>query len=207
MKKMTSLKKLVLSGIVSISCLLPALSQALTFEQFQQEFGKQPIIKAQFEQDRAIKGLPTPLHSTGSMIMSREQGLWWQQQTPFPLTLYLNDEKMVQTIAGQAPQIITAKSQPQLFQFNRLLTALFNADKKTLEENFTLNFTSTDEQWSLLLYPKTSPLDKLFKQLSLKGGIFLEQIIIDDMQGDQTVINFNHHQTTPLTADEQKYFQ
>ena len=56
------------------------------------------------------------------------------------MTLLLDDKRMVQTINGQPPQTITADNNPQMFQFNHLLRALFRADRKVLEENFRIDF-------------------------------------------------------------------
>jgi hypothetical protein len=36
-----------------------------------------------------------PLVSHGQMLIARQQGLWWHQQTPFVMTLLLDDKRMV----------------------------------------------------------------------------------------------------------------
>lgn len=56
------------------------------------------------------------------------------------MTLLLDDKRMVQIVNGQSPQTITADTNPQMFQFNHLLRALFRADRKVLEENFRVDF-------------------------------------------------------------------
>lgn len=150
-----------------------------------------------------------PLKSSGSLLISREKGLWWSQQKPFVLTLLLDDKRMVQTMDGQPSQVITADSNPQMFQFNHLLTALFHADTSVLEQNFTLTFTdSGQDRWVLVLTPKTTPLDKLFKSITLHGQYFLETIDIEDMQGDGTHIRFFNQLTEPKTLShaEQQLF-
>lgn len=183
------------------------LSYAITLEDLQFQFSKNEIIRADFTQDRYINGLPNALHSTGKMILSQKLGLWWQQSTPFVMTLKMNQQRMEQYIDDQKPQIITAESQPQLFQFNHLLTAIFTADKKTLEDSFNLALTEKNNQWTLLLKPKISPLNKIFKQITLNGDKYLQKIIIDDMQNDKTIISFNNHRTTALKKNEQLLFK
>ncbi|HID9469950.1 lipoprotein chaperone [compost metagenome] len=183
--------------------------QAVTLPELQQRFSQQPVLRAEFEQQRSISGIVKPLKSSGELLISQQKGLWWAQQKPFPLTLLLDDKRMVQTLAGQPPQVITADNNPQMFQFNHLLTALFHADSQALEQNFALQFTDLGHNhWRLVLTPKTTPLDKLFKRITLNGEQYLETIDIDDMQSDATHIRFFNQRTVPqaLTDEEQQRF-
>ncbi|WP_159340200.1 MULTISPECIES: LolA family protein [Leclercia] len=182
---------------------------AVTLDELQQRFTEQPVVRAHFEQLRTIKDLPQPLRSNGEMLIARDNGLLWEQKAPFPMTLLLDDNRMVQTINGQPPQIITADNNPQMFQFNHLLRALFQADRKVLEENFRIDFKDLGNgRWSLVLTPITTPLDKIFTSLDLGGETYLESIVLNDRQGDRTDITLSRHQLTPasLTDDERQRF-
>lgn len=184
-------------------------SHAVTLEELQQRFSQQPVLRAQFEQQRSISGMSQPLKSSGTLLIAQKSGLWWQQEKPFSLTLLLTENRMVQALQGQPPQVVTADNNPQMFQFNSLLTALFHADQKTLEQNFKLDFTDKGQgAWQLVLIPKTTPLDRLFRNLHLEGSAFLDNIEINDMQGDVTRIHFYNQQTQPatLSAAEQAHF-
>ncbi|MDT3251968.1 outer membrane lipoprotein carrier protein LolA [Serratia sp. root2] len=195
--------------LLMVVALFSLSAQAVTLAELQQRFSQQPILRAEFEQQRSISGMEKPLKSSGELLISQQKGLWWAQQKPFPLTLLLDDKRMVQTLAGQPPQVVTADNNPQMFQFNHLLTALFHADSQALEQNFALQFSDLGHnKWRLVLTPKTTPLDRLFKRITLNGEQFLETIDIDDMQGDATHIRFFNQRTTPqaLTVDEQQRF-
>ena len=195
--------------LLMVVALFSLSAQAVTLAELQQRFSQQPILRAEFEQQRSISGMEKPLKSSGELLISQQKGLWWAQQKPFPLTLLLDDKRMVQTLAGQPPQVVTADNNPQMFQFNHLLTALFHADSQALEQNFALQFSDLGHnKWRLVLTPKTTPLDRLFKRITLNGEQFLETIDIDDMQSDATHIRFFNQRTTPqaLTVDEQQRF-
>lgn len=182
---------------------------AITLDELEQRFTQQPVVRAHFEQTRTIKDLPMPLRSQGEMVIARDNGLLWQQKTPFPMTLILDDDRMVQVINGQTPQVITAANNPQMFQFNHLLRALFQADHTVLAQNFSLDFQDNGHgRWSLKLIPTTTPLDKIFANLQLAGQTYLEMIQLNDKQGDITEIVFARHQLTPpaLTDDERQRF-
>ncbi|HEF0063058.1 LolA family protein [Citrobacter sp. RHBSTW-00271] len=189
--------------------LISPFVSALTLDDLQQRFTEQPVVRAHFDQTRTIKDLPQPLRSQGKMLIARDQGLLWDQTAPFPMQLLLDDKRMVQVINGQPPQTITAENNPQMFQFNHLLRALFQADRKVLEQNFRVAFTDVGEgRWTLRLTPITTPLDKIFATIDLAGKTYLESIQLNDKQGDRTDIALSQHQLTPaqLTDDERQRF-
>ncbi|HAW2497417.1 TPA: outer membrane lipoprotein carrier protein LolA [Escherichia coli] len=192
-----------------LALLISPFVSALPLDDLQQRFTEQPVIRAHFDQTRTIKDLPQPLRSQGQMLIARDQGLLWDQTSPFPMQLLLDDKRMVQVINGQPPQIITAENNPQMFQFNYLLRALFQADRKVLEQNFRVEFADKGEgRWTLRLTPTTTPLDKIFNTIDLAGQTYLESIQLNDKQGDRTDIALTQHQLTPaqLTDDERQRF-
>ncbi|EOY5724662.1 TPA: outer membrane lipoprotein carrier protein LolA [Enterobacter cloacae] len=192
-----------------LALIFSPLVSAVTLDELQQRFAEQPVVRAHFEQVRTIKDMPQPLRSQGEMVIARDSGLLWDQKAPFPMTLLLDDKRMVQTINGQPPQTITADNNPQMFQFNHLLRALFQADRKVLEDNFRIDFKDQGEgRWSLLLTPTTTPLNTLFTTLDLGGATYLESVRLNDKQGDRTDITLSRHRLTPasLTDDERQRF-
>ncbi|WP_205952583.1 outer membrane lipoprotein carrier protein LolA [Pantoea stewartii] len=196
-------------GLLLLALLISPFVSALTLDDLQQRFTAQPVIRAHFDQVRTIKDMPQPLRSEGTMLIARDKGLLWDQTRPFPMQLLLDDKRMVQVINGQPPQTITAENNPQMFQFNHLLRALFQADRKVLEQNFRVAFADKGGgRWTLRLTPITTPLDKIFTRIDLAGKTFLEQIQLNDKQGDRTDITLSHHQLTPaqLTDDERQRF-
>ncbi|MCT4712812.1 outer membrane lipoprotein carrier protein LolA [Enterobacteriaceae bacterium H11S18] len=199
------MKKLVLTALLLVSY----NACAVTLDDIQQRFAAQQVVRADFQQERQISGMAHPLHSRGKVLIAKSKGLWWQQQHPFPMTLILDDSHMVQVMGSQAPQVITADSNPQMFQFNHLLRALFQADRKVLDENFSSRFSDLGKgQWQLVLTPTTSPLDKLFSTITLKGEKYLNAIELNDTQGDFTEITFSNQRPEPrkLTPEEQQRF-
>ena len=180
---------------------------AVTLPEVQNRLSQQSVVKAQFTQERTIKGMAKPLHSSGQMIVSKEKGLWWQQNKPFELTLLMTQTVMKQKTGNQSSQVITATDNAQLFQFNSLLSALFKADKATLEKNFSFKFTDKgNDRWEIQLTPTMSPLNKIFKKITMSGKNYLEQVFIDDKQGDKTTLRFSNHSTQALTENEKKRF-
>lgn len=200
------MKKYYSFYLVILIILFSGNTYCMTLEQLQNQFNQHTIIRADYTQERYIQGVTKPLKSNGKLIVSKQLGLIWQQLSPFLMTLKINENRMEQQIANQSPQIITAKVQPQLFEFTSLILAMFDADKKTLDQNFNYVLTQQNKQWLLTLTPKTAPLNKLFNQIKLTGYDYLSELVIDDKQNDKTIITFTNHNTEPLTLDEKKLF-
>jgi hypothetical protein len=189
--------------------LLAPLAHAITLDDLQQRFTEQPLVRAHFDQTRTIKAMPQPLRSQGEMVIARDTGLLWDQTSPFPMQLMLNDSRMVQIVNGQPPQTLTADNNPQMFQLNHLLRALFQADRKVLEQNFRIDFQDKgNNSWTLKLTPTTTPLDKIFTSIDLGGAAYLNTIQLNDKQGDRTDITLTQQRLTPatLTDDERQRF-
>ena len=196
-------------GLLLLALLIGPFVSALTLDDLQQRFTAQPVIRAHFDQVRTIKDMPQPLRSEGTMLIARDKGLLWDQTRPFPMQLLLDDKRMVQVINGQPPQTITAENNPQMFQFNHLLRALFQADEQVLRENFELNFRDDGgDGWQLSLTPKAAPLNKIFNRIDLQGAAYLNRITLDDRQGDKTEITLSDTRSQPgqLTDEERARF-
>ncbi|MDR2862590.1 MAG: outer membrane lipoprotein carrier protein LolA [Puniceicoccales bacterium] len=199
-------------AIVLVCAFAAAPAHALTLEELQTQLAGRPVVRCDFVQERQISGFARPLKSQGAILVARDHGLWWHQQKPFEMTLLLDSQRMVQTVAGQAPQIITAEKNPQLFQFNHLLVAIFRADRAVLEKNFTVTFTD-GAGWTLVLIPKEAPLNKVFRRITLTGDSVdaarLVQIVLEDTQNDRTTLRFLNHRggSAELSEVEKAYFK
>ena len=166
---------------------MAAAGGALSRAEVQQLLALNQAKQASFEQEKQVAGLSQPLKASGELLLVRDQGLWWQQQKPFPLTLVLTPTRMVQQMAGQPATVI---DNPQLLEFSQMLLALFGSDEATLSRYFSIDFDSTEAGWQLVLVPTLAPLDKVFASLTLSGQGQLDQLLIADKQGDSTRIRF-----------------
>lgn len=180
-------------------------TQAITLADVQQQLTAADARSARFEQERQISGLTQALRSSGELLLVKGQGLWWQQQKPFPLTLTLTPTRMVQQLPGQPAQTLDS---PQLLEFSNLMLALFDPSEAALDNYFRHRLSSEGEVWTLTLEPIRSPLDKVFASLVLKGRHELASLAIHDKQGDVTLIRFVDWQlkSQPLSTEEQSRF-
>ncbi|WP_323903857.1 outer membrane lipoprotein carrier protein LolA [Aeromonas hydrophila] len=201
---MSRLTRPLLAGLILLLT-WPLQAAPLSRAEVQQMLALSQAKQARFEQEKQVAGLSQPLKASGELLLVRDQGLWWQQQKPFPLTLVLTPTRMVQQMAGQPATVI---DNPQLLEFSQMLLALFGSDEATLSRYFSIDFHSTETGWQLVLVPTLVPLDKVFASLTLSGLGQLDQLLIADKQGDSTRIRFTdwRDRALPLTPEEQARF-
>ena len=201
---MSRLTRPLLAGLLLLLT-WPLQAAPLSRAEVQQLLALSQAKEARFEQEKQVAGLSQPLRASGELLLVRDLGLWWQQQKPFPLTLTLTPTRMVQQMAGQPATVI---DNPQLLEFSQMLLALFGSDEATLGRYFTIDFHSSETGWQLVLVPSQAPLDKVFASLTLSGQGQLDQLLIEDRQGDSTRIRFSawRERPLPLTPEEQARF-
>lgn len=168
-----------------------------------------PVLYADFTQERLIQGLKNPITSEGTMIVSQKEGLFWKQRSPFAMTMQLTPKKMVSQVGNGRKEIITAKDNPMLFQFNHLLSALFTMNVDAIAQYFAVESIVNSHKGEVItLKPITSPVDKIFKNIILTIKEDIQSVILIDLQGDRTELYFHNHEgLSSLKEQDVKIFQ
>lgn len=200
------MKKWLMLALLALSPF--SWAQVTDLSSLQTELAKSATVRGDFTQLRHLELFEQPLSSQGKFTLNKAQGLLWQQTTPFPVQLVLTQDKLRQTFAGQAPQIITAKENPMAFYFSHVFLAVFHGDTEALPEQFDLNLAINEGQWTLRLTPKQSPLNSVFESITLTGKQDIDGLILQEIRGDKTEILFTNqtHQPESLSDAEQEQF-
>lgn len=166
-----------------------------------------PLLRGQFEQKKSLAGFKQPLVSTGDFLLWRDHGLSWHTRTPFDSRLTLARRGITQTQGGTTLQM-GAKKEPGLLVANEVMFALLSGDVSLLAQRFQISGKLVGaEGWQLRLVPSDAALAKVFKSIELSGARFVQDIRLEDMNGDLTAIRFS--QTLPgpaATPEEAKHF-
>ncbi len=198
--------------IVFITVFLMLVStslQAGSLQSVQQKLTQHQLIRGDFKQTKTLQMFNQPLLSEGNFLLHHQKGLWWQQHSPFAVSLVLADDKLSQQFADKPAQVIEAKDNPMVFYFSHLFLSLFKGDVSALSEQFSVQLKQGETQWLLTLVPKTAPLDKVFARIRIVGDDYIQQLTLEELSGDQTEIEFFNQQNSPeqLTADETRALQ
>ncbi|MDM1696707.1 outer membrane lipoprotein carrier protein LolA [Thiopseudomonas alkaliphila] len=204
---MLNLKALGCALLLSLTW-LPYLAVAgvhtspLTITQLTTQLATYPVIQGELLQKKLVAGLPMPLVSEGKFTLAQSYGLLWQLETPFVQRYRINQQGVAlwQTDHWQL-QTHQGASQQQ----NRLLLAVLAGDYVQLSNDFELSVSGTADQWQLLLIPKTVILKKIFSQIRIQGGEFVNQVRISEVTGDVTELNFNQQQVKDALQDAEQH--
>ena len=166
------------------------------------------LLRGEFTQEKKMKMFKAPLLSGGTFLLTEKEGLVWSQKMPFPVSLVLIKDKLSQQFSGQKAQVIEAKTNPMVFYFSHLFLSLFKGDIKALEDQFKLSLSGDSASWTLKLVPKSAPLNKVFSDITITGGEFINGLRLSELNGDMSNITFSQQKTLPkqLTSDEKRAF-
>ncbi len=176
---------------------------AFDIDELQQQLAQSTLVRGEFKQVRTMQMFSQPLSTSGTFLLDHEKGLLWQQTKPFPINLTLTQNKLRQSINGEA-QVMNDSENPMAFYFTRLFLSLFKGDTDAIEENFTLQLSGEKDAWMLLLIPTTSPIDSIFKSIKIEGGQYLNRVVLSEVRGDVTEMVFTQQSTQPSSLTEKE---
>ncbi|MEB3753610.1 outer membrane lipoprotein carrier protein LolA [Acinetobacter sp. MD2(2019)] len=203
MKLKLRIGSLVLLGIISTLqwCVAAPLNQA---SEIFKQVSATPIVHAQFEQEKKLTALNRTYVSKGNVLFSKQQGVLWQMHSPVQADLIVTPEKLVQKTQRTMSQIDVKQS--PYGSVATLFLQLMAGDEKALASHFNvLNVQKNPQGWMVALSPKSSLFKKLFNQVNVQGGRFVNQIVIQEKDGNITQIHFSQQTTQPQTLTAQEY--
>ncbi|MHA3049780.1 LolA family protein [Acinetobacter sp. ANC 4641] len=173
-----------------------------------QQVSATPIVHAHFEQQKKLTSLNKTYVSKGNVVFSKQQGVLWQMQTPVQADLVVTPQKLVQKTQRTMSQINVQQS--PYGSVATLFLQLMAGDEKALASNFNIvSATHNNQAWAVTLTPKSSLFKKLFNQVNVQGGRYVNQIVIQEKDRNITQIHFSQQTSQPqnLTAQEHALFQ
>lgn len=162
------------------------------------------LLRGGFIQTKSIAILRHPLVSDGEFLLVSDRGLYWQIDNPVKIRFLMNSQ-------GIHPLDNSRQSPPPAISqsLGPIFMAMVSGDVKTLAENFSLYFLGSADKWSIGLKPRSETfIDKAIEYIVLNGGQHIEDINIQESNGDTTQLQLKSLQTMPntLTDDEEGYF-
>jgi hypothetical protein len=91
---------------------------------------------------------------------------------------------------------------------NSILFALLAGDLAELEKLFDVDGKTQDNTWSVTLKAREPGLAKAIGSITLDGGVYVKNIVINEASGDRTQIVFSSIQTgvDAMSGDEAALF-
>jgi hypothetical protein len=179
---------LIACSIALIS--VPSLAAA-PVAKIQSMLAKPKVLCGNFEQSKQLAGFKKPLVSAGRFCVVAGKGVLWRTLQPFPSTLRLTRDEIVQVQSERVAMRLDAKQEPMVRTINNVLFALLAGDLAQLEKLFDIDGSIRGDTWGVALKARDAALAKAIGGVQIEGGSFVRNIVIHEVGGDRTSIVFS----------------
>lgn len=166
-----------------------------TITQIQSMLAKPDVLCGRFDQIKQLVGMKKPLASNGRFCVVKGKGIIWRTLKPFPNTLRLTRDEIVNYQGDRVAMRLDAKQEPTVRMINNVLFSLMAGDLAQLNDLFNVDGDVNKSHWHVSLTARQPALAKAIGTINLDGGTHVNTITMHDASGDKTTIDFSAIQT------------
>ena len=163
-----------------------------------------PVTKGVLTQEQYIKVANRSLISKGTFVMAADKGVIFDITDPFPSSMVVTEEKLVQTLPGNVVSVMDGKENPMFKNIAKIIHSVFANDVQVLRDNFQVSVTGGPKD-VVTLVPKDPLLSLLFLKITLTVGDSIDSVSLIETGGNWVNYTFAN-KTFPekLTEDERQ---
>jgi hypothetical protein len=166
-----------------------------------------PLIRGNFEQNKTLNKLNRSLKSSGKFIIAVGLGMVWDTAKPFPSTMTLGKDYIIQSRPGGKKTVLNAQGNETFLRMADVINAVFSGNSQGLTDNFEIFYFGNSAAWELGLSPKNTAVGSFAEKIIMKGDAAIRSIIIYDQTGDTVQYNLsNHSYPAELNIHEKAFF-
>ena len=166
-----------------------------------------PLVKGNFEQEKILNRIGRSLKSGGNFIIAAKLGMVWDTVNPFPSTLALGKDYLVQSRPGGQKTVLSAQGNETFIRLADVISSVFSGNAQGLLDNFDVYFTESASGWDLGLSPLDKAISSFAQRIIMSGDSVIRFIMIYEQNGD--IIKYtlsNHIFPAELNAHENSLF-
>ena len=200
-------------------CLLAAFSAALavasaenaSMESVCKGLMEHPVTTGEFVQLKKSAAISRQLRSSGNFLFSPD-GVIWDTKKPFSSSLVVTRTSLVQTAPDGSKTILDGSKNQTFANVAETISSLFSGNKKSLEDNFAVNFLSNASSWKMQLVPKDKTVAMTLSTILLNGrcsseeGTILDSMMITEQNGDSVSYTFRNQEYKDTLSDAEKSY-
>jgi hypothetical protein len=185
-------------------CVSMNVHAAAPVAQIQAVLARPDVMCGHFDQSKQLVGIKKPLASSGRFCVVAGKGVLWRTLLPFPATLRLTRDEIVQMQGDRVAMRLDAKQEPVVKMINSVLFSLLSGDLSQLDQLFEMDGKIQGKQWKVTLNARAPALAKAIGVLALEGSDYVKKVTIDEAGGDHTEILFSdiHSGAQALNAED-----
>ena len=166
-----------------------------------------PVVQGNFEQEKTLSRLNRTLKSSGNFIIASGFGMVWDTVKPFPSTLTLGKDYIIQSRAGGQKTVLNAQGNETFLRMAEVISAVFSGNSQGLLDNFEVYYSGGASAWELGLNPKNTAIGTFAEKIIMKGDTAIRSITIYEQNGDTVqYILSNHRYPAELNVNEKALF-
>ena len=169
------------------------------------------VVRGNFEQEKTLSKLDRSLKSSGNFIIAAGLGMVWDTVKPFPSTLTLGKDYLIQSRPGGQKTVLSAQGNETFLSMAEVISAVFSGNSQGLLDNFKIYYSGSgshaDTAWELGLSPQNNAIGSFAEKIIMKGGDAIRSITLYEQSGDTVrYILSNHSYPAELNVNEKAFF-
>ena len=166
-----------------------------------------PFIRGNFEQEKTLSRLERSLKSSGNFIIAAGMGMVWDTVKPFPSTLTLGRDFMIQSRPNGQKTVLNAQGNETFIRMADVIGSIFSGNETVLLENFKIYYSGGASSWEMGLTPLDKAINAIAVRIIMKGDTAIHSIQMIEQNGDSIKYVFSNHSfPAELNANEQAFF-
>ena len=167
---------------------------------------EKPIIKGNFVQEKFLEHFDRSLKSSGNFLIAAKQGMVWETLQPFPSTMILGMDFIMQSRPDGRKSVISAQGNETFTQMADIMSSVFSGQIQRLLENFKVYFLGSVSNWNMGLLPRDSVLASFVVKIAMSGGAAIQSIRMFEKNGDITTYILSNPSYPAVLDDHEKAF-
>jgi outer membrane lipoprotein-sorting protein len=166
-----------------------------------------PTVKGSFTQKKTIGRLNRSLDSRGNFIIDAERGMVWETLNPFPSTMAVGRDYLIQWSPGGTKTKLDAAGNETFLRLAETISAVFSGNAEKLLDNFDNYFIESNGGWTLGLVPSEKAVRSFAQRIILEGDSVIRRITLYEQNGDTIQYGLSRHVFPPaLSPSEAELF-
>jgi hypothetical protein len=166
-----------------------------------------PIVKGNFVQEKYLTRFDRSLMSSGNFIIAVEHGMVWETLRPFPSTMVLGKQFILQSRPDGRTSVLSAQGNETFTQMADVISMVFSGQSQGLLENFEVYFLGSVSNWTIGLLPRDSVFASFVTRITMSGDSAIRSIRLFEPNNDiitYTLSNLSF--PARLNAHEEAFF-
>lgn len=157
-------------------------------------------LRASFVQERYLSGFSGAIKSSGMFFLYPDKRVVWKTERPFPSEMAITDELVTQIVAGKKTMQLPVSTFPALGKMHAVVEASLSGNIDGLVSLFGVAPTFEENgSWLLNLQAEELGSKLPYREITLRGRDFVQEVKIERLNGDYDLITLFDHSRTSAT--------